>query len=210
MARRKSIPSQRPLPPFGYWEYYHELDFLNPTSSEILLDIGRTCGLDRSSRVLDVGSGKGTVAILWAQEFDCRVVGVDNLPRMVLEARRRAAECEVNDQVMFRTMDGSDIDSAFRQPFDVVCCFGSLFIWGMEEGLQRLVRLVTPGGVLAFSDLVFAKQPVDPQFLRRAGYSPNEFPTLDQLHQILDVIGWEIVQIWDAGDDEWQYYLEGT
>ena len=210
MARRKSIPSQRSLPQFGYWEYYRELDFLNPTSSEILLDIGRACGLDLSSRVLDVGSGKGTVAILWAQEFGCHVVGVDNLPRMVLDARNRALECELNTRVMFRIMNGSDIDSSFGQSFDVVCCFGSLLIWGMEEGLQRLVRLVAPGGMLAFSDLVFTEQPVDPQFLRRAGYSPDEFPTLDQLRQILHMIGWEIVQIWEAGDEEWQYYLEGT
>ena len=189
MSTHNDISTPRPLPPFGYWEYYQELDFLNPTSPETLADIGRTCRLDSSSRVLDVGCGKGTVAILWVKEFGCRVVGVDDLPRMIVESRRRVANAELQNRIIFRTMDASDIDTQFREPFDLVCSFGSMFIWGYQEGLKRLSRLVTPGGCLAFSDLVFTDQNVDPNFLQRAGYTRDEYPTMLQLQNHIEILG---------------------
>jgi cyclopropane fatty-acyl-phospholipid synthase-like methyltransferase len=210
MSERKDIPTPKPLPPFGYWEYYQELDYLNPTSPETLLNIGKTCGLNSSSRVLDVGSGKGTVAILWAQEFGCPVVGVDDLPRMVIESRRRAAEAGLQDRIVFRNMDASDIDTQFREPFDLVCSFGSMFIWGYQEGLQRLIHLITPGGYLVFSDLVFTDRNIDPEFLRRAGYTRDEYPTMLELHDHLNILGWEAIKTWEATPKEWQYYLDGT
>jgi cyclopropane fatty-acyl-phospholipid synthase-like methyltransferase len=210
MSQRNDVSAPQPLPPFGYWEYYQELDYLNPTSPETLLDIGRTCGLNSSSRVLDVGSGKGTVAILWAKEFGCRIVGVDDLPRMVIESRRRAAEAGLQDLTVFRDMDASDIDTQFREPFDLVCSFGSMFIWGYQEGLQRLTRLVSPGGCLAFSDLFFSDQKIDPDFLRRAGYISDEYPTILQMRDHLNMLGWETVKTWEATASEWRYYLDGT
>jgi SAM-dependent methyltransferase len=210
MSKRNHVPRSQPLPPFGYWEYYRELDFLNPTSPETLLDVGRACGLNSASRVLDVGCGKGTVAILWVREFGCRVVGVDDLPRMIVESRRRAADAGIQDRTVFRIMDASDIDAQFQEPFDVVCSFGSMFIWGYQEGLQRLSRLVSPGGSLAFSDLIFTEASVDPQFLRKAGYAHDEYPTMSQLRDHIELMGWDITNIWEAAAREWQYYLDGT
>jgi SAM-dependent methyltransferase len=210
MAHRAPHISSRPLPPFGYWEYYRELDFLNPTSAEILLKVGRACGISHSTRILDVGSGKGSLAILWAREFGCRVIGVDALPQMVREARRRSAKEHLSDRLVFRQLDALDIDQQLRERFDVVACLGSMFIWGYKEGLQRLLRLVASGGALAYGDIIYTAKPVDSAFLRQAGYEPEEFATEDELHGILSVLGWGIQSMWVSGDREWQHYLQGT
>jgi cyclopropane fatty-acyl-phospholipid synthase-like methyltransferase len=210
MAQHKPTITTKSLPPFGYWEYYQELDILNPTSPETLLDIARTCQVNASSRILDVGSGKGTIALLWAKEFGCRVIGVDNLPRMILESRKKATELGLNDRVMFRIMDAGDIDTQFRESFDVVSCFGSMFIWGFQQGLQRLNRLISPGGSLVFSDAFFTDNNVDENFLKRTGYRKDEYPTISQMQEFLNIMGWEIIQTWVANDREWQHYLNGT
>ncbi len=204
--------SQISPPPrtFGYWEYYRELEYLNPTSPEILLEVGRDLGLNPDSRVLDVGSGKGTTAILWAGHFGCRVMGVDNLPEMIEESQRRAAESTVADLVEFQSLNAATIDRNITEQFDVVSCMGAMFIWGFLEGVQRLVRLVAPGGSLVYADIVYTEFPVDPDFLQRSGYLQDEFPTLPQLQEYLYVLGWEIKEIWEAGDEEWHRYLEGT
>ncbi len=195
---------------FGYWEYYRELEYLNPTSPEILLQVGRDLGLNSNSRVLDVGSGKGTVAILWAQHFGCRVLGVDNLPEMIDESQRRAAESAVADLVEFHSLNAAIIDRNITEHFDVVSCMGAMFIWGFRVGLQRLVRLVAPGGSLVYADIVYTEYPVDPDFLGRSGYLQDEFPTLPQLQEYLHILGWEINEIREAGEEEWRRYLEGT
>jgi len=210
MPQHDDMPTPRPLPPFGYWEYYQELEFLNPTSPETLLKIGHACRLNKSSCVLDVGSGKGTVAILWAQEFGCHVIGVDNLPRMIVEARRRVAQAGLSDRIVFRNLDATDIDAQITDSSDLVCSFGSLFIWGFRQGLQRLINLVAPGGFLAVSDLFFLSQNIDPEFLRRAGYTQDEYPTLAELQECLNILNWEIVKTWEASPKEWQHYLDGT
>ena len=204
--------SQTSLPPrtFGYWEYYRELDYLNPTSADILLQIGRATGLNPNSRVLDVGSGKGTVAILWAEHFGCPVLGVDNLPEMTNESRHRAANSTAADLVEFRTLNATTIDRNITEHFDVVSCMGAMFIWGFLEGLQRLTRLVATGGSLIYADVVYTEYPVDPDFLKHSGYLQDEFPTLSQLQEYLHILGWEIIKIWEAGDQEWRRYLEGT
>jgi cyclopropane fatty-acyl-phospholipid synthase-like methyltransferase len=204
--------SQTSLPPrtFGYWEYYRELDYLNPTSPDILLQIGRAAGLNPDSRVLDVGSGKGAVAILWAEHFGCSVLGVDNLPEMTNESRQRAADSNVADFVEFRTLNATTIDRSITEHFDVVSCMGAMFIWGFLEGLQRLTRLVAPGGSLVYADIVYTERPVDPDFLQRSGYLQDEFPTLPQLQEYLRILGWEITHIWEAGKEEWSRYLKGT
>ena len=59
-------------------ESEHELQ--NPLSEEKLLVLGKTLALDRSSRVLDVASGRGGPALLLAGTYGCSVDGIEIEP----------------------------------------------------------------------------------------------------------------------------------
>src|SRR6476661_445003 len=62
-----------------------------PRLAEVLAD---TLGLDGRGRLLDVGCGPGTIALLCAHLFE-NVVGLDPDPGMLAEAARLAREREV-------------------------------------------------------------------------------------------------------------------
>jgi predicted RNA methylase len=60
--------------------------------------------------VYDLGSGDGRIAIMAAREFGARAVGVEIVPKLVDEARRKAREAGVADRVTFRQGDLFEAD----------------------------------------------------------------------------------------------------
>jgi SAM-dependent methyltransferase len=96
------------------------------------------------ARVLDVGSGTGSLSVLLAERgYD--VIGVDLAPRMVARAIRKAQEHEVT--VEFRVGDAAD--PPVEGPFDVV--LGRHVLWALPDpaaALERWLRLLSPTGAL--------------------------------------------------------------
>lgn len=96
------------------------------------------------ARVLDVGSGTGSLAVLLA-ERGYNVVGVDLAPRMVERASRKARAHAVN--VDFRVGDAAD--PPVKGLFDVV--LDRHVLWALPElssAVERWLRLLSPAGVL--------------------------------------------------------------
>lgn len=96
------------------------------------------------ARILDLGSGTGTLAVLMAQ-FGHEVTGVDLAPRMVERAARKARERAV--QVRFVVGDAGQppVDG----PFDVV--LARHVVWALPDplaALQRWTALLGPLGRL--------------------------------------------------------------
>ena len=50
---------------------------LHPRPHSMLYEVAAACGVDASSLVLDVGSGRGNHSCALAQRFGCAVVGLD-------------------------------------------------------------------------------------------------------------------------------------
>lgn len=70
---------------------------------ETIVDVLRPVA--QGARVLDLGCGKGDVAIPLARELGCRVHGIDLFPPFVEEARTRAEEEGVADLCRFQVGD---------------------------------------------------------------------------------------------------------
>jgi ubiquinone/menaquinone biosynthesis C-methylase UbiE len=103
-----------------------------------------------SSRVLDVCCGTGASALPAAAAVDASgtVIGVDLSENLLALARKKAAALGLQN-ISFLKADMKDL--AFEpDSFDaVVIVFGIFFIPDMEAQLQKLWRLVRPGGKLA-------------------------------------------------------------
>ncbi len=103
-------------------------------------------GLERASRVLDVGCGSGSVTADLARACHGRVVAVDADPTMVRRSRQRldgAATVVRADGRALPFADGS---------FDVAVC-NLVLLWSPEPEriVAEMARVVRPGGVVLAS-----------------------------------------------------------
>lgn len=122
--------------------------------------------------LLDVGCGTGAHAIALAAA-GCEVTGLDQSPAMLEEARRAEAraraEGRLSPEAVLRWEQGDITDPTMLpgRTYQAVLAIGnSLLALGDEEavrrGLESLVRLVAPGGVLVLQYLNGAR-------IRRSG-----------------------------------------
>jgi SAM-dependent methyltransferase len=122
---------------------------IGPVTRALLVEAGVGPGM----RVLDVGTGRGDVAIIAAELVgeEGSVVGVDLARSAVAAAQERVAGLAVRN-VSFRAGDPASLD--FNRPFDaVVGRYVLQFIPDPSATLRRLVANVVPGGIVAFHEI---------------------------------------------------------
>jgi demethylmenaquinone methyltransferase/2-methoxy-6-polyprenyl-1,4-benzoquinol methylase len=99
--------------------------------------------------VLDVATGTGAVAIELVRRTGCSVVGLDQSPEMLAEARERVAAAGLADRITL--VEGT----AERLPFESEAFDGLTLTYLLRyvddpaATLRELVRVVRPGGSLA-------------------------------------------------------------
>ena len=101
------------------------------------------------ARVLDLGSGTGTLAVLLA-ELGHEVTGLDVSPRMVGRAEEKALRHGVSVHFVVGDAGDPDVgDPAVSGPFDVVLT--RHLLWALPDvaaALDVSMRLLEPGGTL--------------------------------------------------------------
>ncbi|MBI4402029.1 MAG: methyltransferase domain-containing protein [Nitrospirae bacterium] len=107
-------------------------------------------GIQAGQRVLDVATGIGEPAVTAARRVGPtgQVVATDQAPQMLAIARERAASLGLQN-IEFREMDAEVLDLP-ASSFDVVLCrWGLMFLPNLATALERMYRLLAPGGRLA-------------------------------------------------------------
>jgi demethylmenaquinone methyltransferase / 2-methoxy-6-polyprenyl-1,4-benzoquinol methylase len=100
-------------------------------------------------RVLDVATGTAAVALELTRRTGCSVLGLDQSPEMLAEARRRVAETGLADRI--ELVEGQ----AEELPFDDESFDGLTFTYLLRyvddpaATLAELARVVRPGGTIA-------------------------------------------------------------
>lgn len=128
------------------------------TEPDDVLALLRPLGLPAGLRVLDVGCGKGVVAVALAEALGAQVVGVDGVSAFIDVARRRAEAAGVAARCRFVVGDLRAL-LAPAEPFDVLV-FGGLgpVLGRLDETVRQLRAAVRPGGYLVIDD-AFLKDP---------------------------------------------------
>jgi ubiquinone/menaquinone biosynthesis C-methylase UbiE len=116
--------------------------------------IRRLLPLNGIERVLDVGTGAGALALALAPSAR-QVIGVDVVPELLDEARKRAPE-----NVEFREADATDLPFG-PSSFDVVATARTLHhVARPELVLAEMTRVLRPGGTMLVVDQLAPNDPL--------------------------------------------------
>lgn len=127
------------------WSWFAPVEvFTAPPAAHLV----RYAGIAAGQRVLDVGTGTGVVA-LTAARTGAKVTGLDLTPALLERARENAALAEL--PVDWREGDAEALPFEDAS-FDVVVSqFGHMFALRAEVATREMLRVLKPGGTVAFS-----------------------------------------------------------
>jgi len=129
-------------------------------------------GIEKGSRVLDLGCGDGTTA-LPAAKLGADVLGVD-IARNLVEAGNRRAQEHGLANLRFQEGDATDLAGLQDKSFDfVVSIFGAMFAPKPFDVAKEMVRVTRPGGRIVMGNWI----PNDPTLVAQilkisAAYTP--------------------------------------
>lgn len=142
-------------------------DSMHPGGAPLTERLGRILNLGPQTRVLDVATGRGTSALIFAARFGCHVVGLDYSQRNVELARHSAREQGLSDRVTFYSGDAERMPFA-DGTFDAVICECALCTFpDKRSAVAEFARVLGQGGRVGISDLT------------RRGSLPSELKSLE-------------------------------
>ena len=134
-------------------------DQLHAGGIEATRNLAKMSGMKAGDRVLDMGSGLGGPARVFASEFGCDVTGIDLTPEFVRDATLLTERCGLSEKVRF------EVGSALALPyedasFDVVVTEHAVMnIRDRDTFYREAFRALKPGGAFAFFDTLKGEGP---------------------------------------------------
>lgn len=121
---------------------------LQASTTEPAAHLVRHAGIQPGQRVLDVACGTGVVAVT-AARLGAHVTGLDLTPELLVVARENARSASVEIEWHEGDVEHLPFGAA---TFDVVVSqFGHMFAPRPDVAVGEMLRILKPGGVIAFS-----------------------------------------------------------
>lgn len=148
---------------------------------------GMLADLPAEPYILDLGCGPGVQTVDLLTLSKGRVLALDFLPLMLDRTLENAHAAGVADrlEVLEQDMNTMTFPPA---TFDVVWSEGAIYNLGFENGLNKVLPFVKPGGYVAVSEPVWLKE--DPPAEVRAFWEPYpEIDTLENKRMVVEKAG---------------------
>lgn len=109
-------------------------------------------GVESGETILDVATGTGAAAISISPRVGAngRVIGVDIAQDMLEVAQRNIKTANVTN-IELQVGDGENLNFSDNSFDRVICASGIFFFPDMLAGLRDWLRVIKPGGIVAFS-----------------------------------------------------------
>lgn len=143
--------------------------------------------------VLDVGCGTGQTAAYLAAKYGCRVVAIDNNPKMLEKAKQRFQRHGV--EIRLLRADAMSLPF-FPHTFDLVMAESVTIFTAMSRSLKEYARVLKPTGVLLEVEMT-AELPLtaeESEEVKKA-YGIVKVPTEEEWLELLKAAGFSEIQI---------------
>ena len=167
--------------------------------------------IDQDSRVLDLGCGNGTTAIWLARESGGHVTGIDLSGVRVDNAveKRAALDAAMQDCLAFEKASATELpfpDGSFTHVWSQAVIY---HVPDKRKVLSEAYRVLAPGGVMVFDDLLRPKRDITPE-AQTYVYDRLLFDTefsFESYQQALKDQGFELLEALDMSPHLRQSYL---
>ncbi len=189
---------------FNITESAHRIH--NPITPEKLAILGAALRLESGARVLDLGSGSGEMLCTWARDHGIFGTGIDMSQLFTEQAKLRAEELGVADQINF--IHGDAAGYVADEKVSVAACVGATWIGGGVAGtIALLARSLRTGGIILIGE-PYRRQltPTEDVAKECLANSISDFLLLPELLASFDHLGYDVVEMVLADQDDWDRY----
>jgi SAM-dependent methyltransferase len=178
----------------------------NPITAGKLATLGAALRLESGTRVLDLGSGSGEMLCTWARDHGIIGTGIDMSQLFTEQAKLRAAELGVADQVNFIHGDAAGYVS--DEKASVAACVGATWIGGgVACTIALLERSLRTGGIILIGEPYWRQLPPTEDVAKRClANSISDFLPLPGLLASFGGLGYDVVEMVLADQDDWDRY----
>jgi len=189
---------------FNITESAHRIH--NPITPDKLATLGEALRLELGARVLDLGSGSGEMLCTWARDHGVIGTGIDMSQLFSEQARLRAEELGVANQVTFIHGDAAGYVS--DEKVDVAACIGATWIGGGVAGtIELLARSLRSGGIILIGEPYWRHVPPTEDVAKGClAHSVSDFLMLPELLASFGDLGYDVVEMVLADQDGWDRY----
>lgn len=178
----------------------------NPFSPKKYATLGAALRMKPGTRLLDLGSGSGEMLCTWARDYGIVGTGVDMSQLFSEQAKQRAKELGVADNVKFIHSDAAGYVA--DEKVNIAACVGATWIGGGVAGtIELLTKSLMPGGIILIGEPYWRQLPPTEEMAKGCGVGAvSDFLTLPELLASFGDLNCDVVEMVLANQDGWDRY----